>query len=416
MRSTILVSTLLSTLTQAAFAAPSVLPTYAAFELQARSNLLVNDAGYNLPPGSSFNSISAAINDDAEVAFTVGVVPDGTSSHPGVWSGSHGAGALVYDGPPDAFINSDAAVNSAGAIAFALSDTASSDGLYVYDPTASSASRVSTAPIFPNSYSVAGINADGIVGYQATFSSGRAYASTGNGSSVFHATDSGLDPGSAYTYLYSPAFNNLRHVVAKVATSPDQTSAIEIRAFAADASSTRILANTGVDPDSPYSRFDNGLAVNNLDVVAVVAVRASDNRRVVLRSDGTTTTEIAAVDPAGTIRDIDFFAPAINDAGVVAFRASDANGQAIYVGDGSGLIRVIGKGDAIDTDLGRAQVGQDNDTDAIFAGRPSINARGDIAFVAAVYPQGDNQTEWGSGVFVAYATADDGIFANGFEG
>ena len=58
----------------AAFAA---LPNYGTMELEARSNLLVNDNGYNLPPGSSFNSISADISDDAKVAFRVQLVPDG---------------------------------------------------------------------------------------------------------------------------------------------------------------------------------------------------------------------------------------------------------------------------------------------------------------------------------------------------
>ncbi|MEO7755675.1 MAG: hypothetical protein ABIS07_03785, partial [Dokdonella sp.] len=56
--------------------AHAALPTYSTVELQARSNLLVNDNGFNLPPGSSFNSISADINASAQVAFRVQVVPD----------------------------------------------------------------------------------------------------------------------------------------------------------------------------------------------------------------------------------------------------------------------------------------------------------------------------------------------------
>ena len=43
--------------------AAAVLPEYGQIELQARSNLIVNDNGWNVPPGTSFNSISAAIND-----------------------------------------------------------------------------------------------------------------------------------------------------------------------------------------------------------------------------------------------------------------------------------------------------------------------------------------------------------------
>jgi hypothetical protein len=391
-------------------------PAYTQFELQARSNLLVNDAGYNLPPGSSFNSISAAINDADEVSFPLQVVPDATSYHPGIWSGSHGVGAIVYDGPNESSISSDGALNAAGAIVFTLGDTNGADGLYVYDPDAGTATRLNTAPVIPNYYGSPAINVDGIVGYQAVFSSGRALASTGAGSSVFHVSDSGIDPDSAYTYLYTPSFNDRRHIAAKVATSPDQASQVELRIFASDGSSQRILANQATDAQSPYSKFDNSLALNNADVIAVVATRASDNRRVVLRSDGVSTNVIAAVDPAGTIRDIEFFAPSINDAGLVVFRARDANGEAIYVGDGKTLVRVIGNADVIATDLGGAQVGQDNDSDAIFSGRPTINNHGDIAFIAALYPEGDNQTEWGSGVFVAYAPADDGIFTDGFDG
>ena len=39
--------------------AGAAVPTWPVIELQARTNLLVNDNGWNLPPGSSFNSISA---------------------------------------------------------------------------------------------------------------------------------------------------------------------------------------------------------------------------------------------------------------------------------------------------------------------------------------------------------------------
>ena len=39
---------------------------------------------------------------------------------------------------------------------------------------------------------------------------------------------------------------------------------------------------------------------------------------------------------------------------------------------------------------------------------------GDVAFIAALHPPGNNQIEWGSGVYVAYASAT-AIFADGFE-
>ena len=55
------------------------------------------------------------------------------------------------------------------------------------------------------------------------------------------------------------------------------------------------------------------------------------------------------------------------------------------------------------TDLGAAQIGQ-HDTSPVFSGHPTINADGDVAFVAGLHPEGDSQSEWGSGVFVAYAS------------
>lgn len=394
-------------------AAHADVPTYAALELQARTNLLVNDNGWNLPPGSSFNSISASINADAKVAFTVGVVPDANGSHPGLWSGSHGVGALVFEAPTDAFISSDSAINAAGKVVFTLSDTGGADGMYVHDPLAGTTARINTLPVIPNSYSSADINDAGALGYQAVFSSGRALASTLGAGTVIHVGDSGVSPGSPYTYIYTPAFNAERRIAAKVATSADLTTRHEIRLFASDGSSTRLLANQATSASSPYSRFDNGLAVNASGTVAVIGTRAADNRRVVVRSDGVTTTEIAAVDPTGTIRELYSFAPSINASGLVAFRTRDATGQAIYVGDGTTLVRVVGQSSLVATDLGAGQVGQ-NDSSPIFAGKPDINDRGDIAFVAALHPAGNNQIEWGSGVFVAYA-ADDSIFTNGFD-
>ena len=406
----------------ALFATPvlhAALPTYETVELQARTNLLVNDEGWNLPPGSSFNSISASINANAEVAFRVQVVPDEVDpglSRPGVWLGSHGAGHLVYVGDVDALIDNDTCINDAGDIAFTISASGSGNALYLYDASAGSAGAVNTLPVIPNSYQSPCVNADGDIGFQASFSGGRAYAARLGGTTAIYVGDAAVSPGSPYTYLYTPSFNAAGTIAAKVATSADQFSQVEIRAFARDGSSQRLLANQATDVASPYSKFDNSLALADDGTIAVVATRAADNRRVVLRSDGTTTTEIAAVDPAGTILELDAFPPAINASGWVAFRARDAQGQAIYLGDGETLLRVAGNGDVVMTDLGAAQLGQ-HDSSPVFSGRPAINAHGDIAFVAGVYPEGDNQVEWGSGVFVAYATPTivDLIFADGFD-
>jgi len=401
----------------AALAAPAYaqLPSYAPPQLQARTNLLVNDNGYNLPPGSSFNSISADIDDSGRVSFPVQVVPNGASSSPGVWFGpGDGSGSVVFYGPVDSLISSSLRINNDGLAVFTLSETAGQDGIWRYDHGTQQAARVGTSPVFPNSYGTPGINAAAQVGFQANFAGGRAYASVAPAAAaLIHVADRGIDPGSSYTYLYTPAFDDTRGIVAKVATSADLTSATEIRRFASDGSSARLAANRGTDALSPIRQFDNSLALSDHGRVAFIATRDADSRRVVYRVDGATLTEIAAVDPAGTIRELEFFAPSINDAGLVAFRARDANGQAIYVGDGSTLARVAGKGDRLATDQGLGQIGQHN-ADSVFSGAPMLNNRGDLVFIAALHPDGQSQVEWGTGVFVAEVAAD-AIFADGFE-
>lgn len=399
-----------TTLTGAAIAA---LPDHAAPQLQARSNLLVNDNGYNLPPGSSFNSISADIDDSGRVAFPVQVVPNGAGSSPGVWLGGDGAGSVVFLGPQDALIGSSLRLNNEAVVVFTLSDTGGADGIYRYDPLLQQAARVGTAPVLPNSYSAVAVNNSGDIGFQANFGAGRGYASrSAAGSSVLHALDRGVEPSSSYTYLYTPNFDDARRIVAKVATSDDLTSATEIRRFASDGSSQRLAANRGSDAASPIRQFDNSLALSDSSRVAFVASRFADSRRAVYRIDEGGLTEIAVVDPAGLVREIDSFAPAVNDAGVVAFRGRDANGQALFIGDGTALRRVVGKGDRLATDLGLGQIGQHNSTDAVFAGMPGLNDRGDLVFVAALHPDGNDQVEWGSGVFVMTV---DSLFRDGFD-
>ncbi len=376
---------------------------YDDVELQARTNLLVNDAGFNLPPGSSFNSITPQINEGAEVSFRVQYVAgsDPTVGMPGVWFGSGGHGEVVHTGEPGWSIPGEAILNDQGDIAFTLSQGGVGNTLYLYESATGSAKQVGTSPVLPNSYSSAAVDEDGNIGFQAAFSSGRAYAARIDGTGVFYASDTGLDPESPYTYLYTAHYNDAGQIAAKVSTSGDMTTKQELRVFNADGTSELKLANQAVDPESPYKSFDNSIAVNDEGVVAAVAKTVDTGRKVVVRSDGETVTEIAAEDPEGPIQKIEYFRPDINNAGEVVFRAVGPDGQGVFVGDGGDLVTVAQQGDEVDVDLGTAQLGQ-HDSSPVFGGGPTINDYGDVAFTAGVHPRGDNTVEWGSGVFVAY--------------
>lgn len=405
------------------------IPEYTQTELQARSNLLVNDNGWNVPPGTSFNSISPAINDAQTVTFTAGLVPidnDTTHNGAGLWYGAHAHGSFVKIHDPGTdpdvtmIISDTPSINASGQVAYYTSLDGGTYQLWKYDPASSASTTVSLLPISPSSIASPDITDAGLIGFRGHMGLGYGLISAGAGNATLYAYDTNVDANSNYAYLYSPATDNDGRIASKVSTS--DYSHNDIRVFNADGSSTLVVADKATDTASPFASFDNGLDINAADSIAVVVKLADGNVRAIQRFDadgagGFTATEIARVG-VGPITELPSFSPAINASGLVAFRAKDANGDAIYVGDGISLKRIAGNGDVVQTDLGTAQLGQ-HDTSPVFSGKPAINAHGDVAFVSGVYPQGDNQTEWGSGVFVAYAQAapeDDTIFKDGFDG
>jgi hypothetical protein len=403
-------------------------PAYGELELQARSNLIVNDEGWNLPPGSSFNSITASINAEGWVSFPVQVVPVAgqTGSSAGIWRGRHGVGAIVARHDPigsgEVSVSDRAAINADGHVGYIVNRDFSAYSIWRYDPVADASSQVNLFPLTPAFISNVALSDAGVVGFQGRFgASGRGLASTVPGAqppdSVIHVADNTINPGSPYVYLYSPAMNNARVIAGKV--NVGDLSHAEIRLFTAGGDSTLLVQDRASDPASPFQGFDNGLAVNDAGQVAVALGLADGGGRAVYRFEvGEKPVRIARVGEHG-ITAIESFAPAINASGLIAFRGRTADGQAIFVGDGGGApVRAVGKGDTLMTDLGPGRIGQhiDNPTSwPVFSGGPGINDHGDIVAVAGLHPDGNTQVEWGSGVIVAWAGVDDPIFADGFE-
>jgi hypothetical protein len=180
-------------------------------------------------------------------------------------------------------------------------------------------------------------------------------------------------------------------------SQPDQ-----IRVFDADGSSQLIAQDVNSSPGAAYTGFDSSRpAILDDGRVAFIANLATGGRGVFL-SDGSTTLTIATTSTRG-VSEIDFFPPAANNLGHVAFRGKDENGlHAVFVGDGVELRRVIGEHDLIPTDLGVGRIDQ-HDSSVPFGGSISINEQDDIVFQCALTPRDDNQVEWGSGLYIAFA-------------
>jgi hypothetical protein len=379
--------------------APSVLhaevPNYGTYQLQARGNIV---DGYNLPPGSSFNSGTPALNDAAQVTFRLLVV--GGTGNAGLWHGRDGQGTVVYHAPADRLLT-DPSINESGDTVFEQNYDFQSEGVFLYDAE-SGASQVAVpvgGPFGIDGFASPQINNAGEIGFRADLGAVQAFIRDDAGTQTQYVVE-----GGPIAFLFVPRFNGASQFAAKVRLgSTSESSPDEIRRYEAGGTFTTIASDDDADPESPYVGIQNGVGMSDNGWVAFVANLASGSG--VFLSDGVTTRTIAtSADPE--VSSIDFFAPAVNDEGLVAFRAFDESGlRAIFVGDGTTLRRVVTEHDLVPTDRGEGRIDQ-HDSSPVFGGSVDINARGEVVFAASLTPAGNNQIEWGSGIFVAYAEQD----------
>ncbi|MCG8407322.1 MAG: hypothetical protein MI923_19155 [Phycisphaerales bacterium] len=394
--------------------ASAVVPLYNAHQLQARSNF---NGAFNLPNSAFFSNLTASIDDRRQVAFKLSVLPAPNSNSQGLWFGGNGSGQIEHIGPSGASF-SDMRHNENGLIVFQQSFS-SENGLWIYNSNTDTAARETTMPLGATSWESPIINDQNQIGYRVDFGfNGQTFYSydPAGPSTALHAAEVGVLPGSPYSFLFTPSFNNARQIAGKVRLGgpgqigDDQPD--EIRLFNSDGTSTLIAEDIDSDPLSPYDRFDNSVAPTDDGRVAFIATLVGGGRGVYL-SDGTTTVEIVNENTSAVVDNIEFFGPAVNDNGLVAFRAFDDLGlRAIWVGDGATLTRVVREHDIVRTDLGNARIDQ-NDSSPVFGGSVTVNICGDLVFNAALTPPDNNQIEWGSGVFVARASLKGDMNADG---
>src|SRR3954471_7909789 len=151
------------------------LPINYQVQLQVRADL--GGTAYNLPNGSTFNSVTATINDAGNVAVKANTV--GFTTSPGLWFGGHGSGALVYNANDNDALLSDPFLNNSNQASFPrfASTSISDDGLYVYSNATGLTPRVTNGPLGATSYTNPRINDIGIIGMRAKFSTPQALVS-----------------------------------------------------------------------------------------------------------------------------------------------------------------------------------------------------------------------------------------------
>ena len=400
---------LISALVVMAGAAPAaaLLPYMEASNLLCRANF---SGAYHLPNSAFFTNSTPALNDVGEAAIYLSVLGNDTR---GVFYHDGTTGGVVFEGPTGVFL-SDVAINDHGRVVFPMSFSGQ-DGVWRWDAMGNSSGILTNLPLGTATWGSPKIDDLGRVGFRAGFANGQAFASWAAGNVAIHATEVGIDLGSPYSFLFTPSTNGQRQIAAKVRLGPagqvGEERPDQIRIFSSDGSSSLIAEDVNSNAASPFSRFDNSVSLTDNGWVAFTA-QGTDGRRGVYFSNGITTRQIA-IDDNTTVTEIEFFAPAANNAGQVIFRGKNAAGlQTIFMGDGTDLLEAIHEHDLVTTDLGIARLDQ-HDSSPIFGGSPALNQNGDIGYGAGLTPPGDNQVEWGSGFFVMRASYL--IFADGFE-
>ncbi len=395
--------------------ADAALPDYVGFQLQARGGASVAPAQFNLSAGASIDNASVDLSDagvmTARVRVPTGQPGDVSNRH--VFVGQNGAGFNVSEGPVGSSISAPR-VAADGKVWFAANIPGALAGVYRYDPATLATVRVTGLPSGAMSYASARGNSAGQVGYLAEFASGKAWVSFAGAVAEIHLEDRSRDPASAYSLLLPPSFDETRLMAGKVVLfsgGHEQIVAKDNRI-----GDPVILAQTiGQVPTSPFVAFDDEVAMSpNGGRVAFVADLVGGARGVFRSDSPGNIVEIARSGDPG-LSAIEFVAPAVNDDGLVAFRGVDGSGkESIFVADDTDLRRVIGRGDAVATDLGPGRIDQANINDVALLGGVAINGGGDIAFAAALTPVANNQIEWGNGVYIA-RVGTDALHADGFE-
>jgi hypothetical protein len=352
------------------------------FQLQARASVGTGATTFNLPSGSAFSSATPDINNNRRVTFKP--LLNGATGNEAIWYGGVGAGSLgtggiVYDGAGGAAL-SDPSINNNNMVVFPQTFS-SANGIYKFDAGTGSTTLFTNQPVGAQSWSSPRINNLNQVGTRANFGGNAqqfvSYGAAG-GAATAHASSVDVDSTSPYSFLFTPNFDDNRNVYGVVRVGPagssgDATRPDQIRRFGVGASSI-VVEDRDSNAASPYFQFDNSVGVsdNGQWVAFVARTTTAASSRSVFVTDGTTTRTVAV--PGTGLTSIDNFTPAVNNSGLVTFRATDLSGRiSVFVGDGTELQRVIGIGDPIQTDIGTFNINS-------MGGNPTINDVGDIAF------------------------------------
>ena len=381
------------------------LPLLWRIQLQARSTNAAHVATFNLPAGATITNQSAAISEDGFAAIHF-MIPS-TAGTQGFFVGKDGVGSTpIIDNSGSGFSPSDLDFNFGLLTCISQSSPGSvslRSAINGMQPRTFNAPNMEDIRSYSRTRMLDGGNA---IGYRGIASVGthKWIIDSFSGTSRIQTVYLSDGPETIYSFLYPPTTNALGHMGGKI---DDLNGNATIVRADSPSSFTTIFDGTMPDVDFVAGATD----LNDRDQVAffVRFITGATTRYSLLRSDGVTSRTIASAGDLGLLSaDMANFPPAINNDGLVAFRAKDGAGEALFIGDGTHLVRIIGQNDNVTTDLGTMQVGFNG---AAISGSLDMNTAGHIAFGAAL-------SNGCTGLFIAipcYADFNDDLIVDFFD-
>jgi hypothetical protein len=376
------------------------IPDYSKPELLARANI---GDGYNLPPMSFLSNTSPVINNYGDVTFKL-MAFDGDNNQ-GLWlkPGTEQNGKIIYTAPDMRFLT-EPAINENGKIVFNLYDEGITDGIFTIDGYSNKVEQVIT----PENDDIAYYT------YPQILTNGKIYFRGTNQDNVrtFYQFDGSLKKiiaegttafGQRSSYLFKPSMNENGALSFKRRLGEigdwDESNGDEILLLKPNGNnfdSIVIAKDRDSDPKSKFTGFTNTTSLSKNGMVAFMAFLEDNSKALILYKDGDL--KNIAREKADDISEIEYFAPKVNDQGLVLFRAKNTEGKrGIYLADSGRITRIIAEGDEVQTDLGTAKI-LSNPNYPGFGGEVDMNDHGEIVFYCLIVGAKDNK-EWGSAIY-----------------
>jgi len=349
-------------------------------ELVARAD---EYGSFNLPETSFISNSTIQNSSSGAISFNFATLYN-EEVRMGLWIQNvlHPNGKTLYLAQSGNYI-SDPSLNDRGDITFVVYNEFDFIGLFLYDFKSDSLTKV-MAPDSSTLISIANprINNNQDILFRAGYKSGeKAVVIYKNGDLQTIVSDKN----SEISYLFNANFIDGDNIALKVreGSSLSDTSPDSLRVYKGEDNFERVNYDNDYSEESTFSDFNNSLGSHFSSKHMAFIAKMKSGKRVLVRQLGNRY-EIIATEGEGGIKTLEYFAPAVNSKGFIAFRAiNSTNKRGIFFYDGFVIREVLSEGNLVQTDASTAVIHAAKGP--CFGGGLSLNSANEIVIQARIY-------------------------------